>query len=362
MLANHLFGLVLLVVSGLYTSIVEATPAPSNATSRSTKLCKTPIVRREWRTLAPFERQNYLKAVQCLLTKAPLTPLSEGGVGSRYDDLVYTHNIQTWNIHFVGHFFAWHRWYVATYEKALRNECGYTGAQPYWDWTLDVPPFGVWEKSPVFDAVNGFGGNGPYIPIPDGIPAEYVVPGRTGGGCVTNGPFKNMTVRIGPQDDISGNPRCLSRDFSPYFAGRYLGWNTTAYTLAATDFGRFARRVEGEPSFEGSSIHGGGHYGVGGFWGIMGDLFNSPGDPVFFLHHANLDRVWWSWQVRNLNKRLTDISGPINYSDFTNTIGGNVTLDFKMTLGVNAKDLTVGDTMDIRGESMCYLYDNVYWY
>jgi hypothetical protein len=29
-----------------------------------------------------------------------------------------------------GHFILWHRYFVATYEKALRNECGYEGGQP----------------------------------------------------------------------------------------------------------------------------------------------------------------------------------------------------------------------------------------
>jgi tyrosinase len=24
----------------------------------------------------------------------------------------------------------------------------------------------------------------------------------------------------------------------------------------------------------------------------------SPNDPIFFLHHANIDRIWWNWQQR----------------------------------------------------------------
>ena len=32
---------------------------------------------------------------------------------------------------FQGHFLAWHRYFVAAYEKALREECSYDGAQPY---------------------------------------------------------------------------------------------------------------------------------------------------------------------------------------------------------------------------------------
>jgi tyrosinase len=27
----------------------------------------------------------------------------------------------------------------------------------------------------------------------------------------------------------------------------------------------------------------------------------SPNDPVFFLHHCNVDRIWYAWQLRNPN-------------------------------------------------------------
>lgn len=36
----------------------------------------------------------------------------------------------------------------------------------------------------------------------------------------------------------------------------------------------------------------------------------SPGDPIFWLHHTYLDKLWWEWQSKDLENRLTDISGP----------------------------------------------------
>lgn len=148
--------------------------------------------------------------------------------------------------------------------------------QSYWDWTLDLPPRGNFVDSPIFDGILGFGGNGPFVPGP----TSGSVPGRTGGGCVTNGPFKDMQVRIGPGDSVSGNPRCLTRDFSPYFAGRYLGQNVTQQALRQPSFVAFDRAIEGGPSFDLSGLHGGGHYGVGGTLGTLGDLYNSPaGEP-----------------------------------------------------------------------------------
>lgn len=75
--------------------------------------------------------------------------------------------------------------------------------------------------------------------------------------------------------------------------------------------------------------------------------------------------MWWSWQSYDLEKRLRDISGPIFLMDYDNVQGGNVTLDFEMTVGVSAPIVTVGDVMDISngcsGDGIiCYTYDDLY--
>jgi tyrosinase len=41
-----------------------------------------------------------------------------------------------------------------------------------------------------------------------------------------------------------------------------------------------------------NAIHGSIHIWVGG---TMSDASISPADPIFWLHHANLDRLWWQW-------------------------------------------------------------------
>jgi tyrosinase len=91
------------------------------------------------------------------------------------------------------HLFTAHRLYIWAYEKALRDECGYTGYQPYWNWgRYAADPI----NSPLFNGNDSsMGGNGlpsDYPGIPSmGFKAPYdMIPSAGGGGCVTTGPFK----------------------------------------------------------------------------------------------------------------------------------------------------------------------------
>lgn len=56
---------------------------------------------------------------------------------------------------------------------------------------------------------------------------------------------------------------------------------------ASTSFGSFQRRLE--------AVHGTVHIAVGGGTGTMSSA-SSPADPIFYLHHANVDRLWHQWQ------------------------------------------------------------------
>ena len=88
-----------------------------------------------------------------------------------------------------GNFLTWHRYYTWTYEQALRNECGYTGYQPYWNWgKYAANPVG----SPIFDGSDSsMSGNGEYVPHNGTAATPYTtLPPGNGGGCVTTGPFK----------------------------------------------------------------------------------------------------------------------------------------------------------------------------
>jgi tyrosinase len=39
----------------------------------------------------------------------------------------------------------------------------------------------------------------------------------------------------------------------------------------------------------------------------MGFIATEPADPVFWMHHCNIDRLWWQWQQAHpgVNPSLT---------------------------------------------------------
>lgn len=82
----------------------------------------------------------------------------------------------------------------------------------------------------------------------------------------------------------------------------------------------------------------------------MGNVPASPGDPVFFLHHAFVDRMWRKWQVKD-DSRLRQINGCAT-SDCQ-----PMTLDTKLSSNGLREDVTIGDILDINNNFMCYLYD-----
>ncbi len=59
-----------------------------------------------------------------------------------------------------------------------------------------------------------------------------------------------------------------------------------------------------------TTMHGQGHEYVGG---EMNGGSPSPNDPIFFLHHAQVDRLWAAWQEANLAS--DDEEKKVNYGN-----------------------------------------------
>lgn len=88
----------------------------------------------------------------------------------------------------------------------------------------------------------------------------------------------------------------------------------------------------------------------------MENPISSPGDPLFWLHHAFVDRLWWQWQKKDLKKRVKDISG------YTTLIepeeGGWVKTSFEDEMDMMGliPNANIGQLMHIQDGILCYDY------
>ncbi|MBW0495039.1 hypothetical protein O181_034754 [Austropuccinia psidii MF-1] len=163
----------------------------SLATSQPSSSCISPTTRREWRSLSRLERDAYRAAVTCMATK----PSSLNQTHTLYDDFAYVHTRKGDDTILTAGFFPWHRYFMLSYETALRKHCNYAGHMPYWDWTLDWADF---HASPLWDPVTGFGGDG-----------DKSAPESVGHGhCITTGPFAGLRPLY---YDRNISSHCLSR-------------------------------------------------------------------------------------------------------------------------------------------------------
>lgn len=322
------------------------------------------------------QRKAYTDAVLCLQKLPARSPSSViPGAKSRFDDFVGTHIQQAYNIHYTGTFLAWHRYFTWSYEQALRNECGYTGYQPYWDWASSGA-VGL-NKSAILDgSAYSMSGDGKYeektgdivLGGAEGLP-PLILPTGSGGGCVESGPFVNMSVNLGPVglstpgggyevngDGLGYNPRCLKRDLTDAVIRKYANATAIAYNiLKPREVYDFQMTMQGVPGSGSIGIHGGGHYAMGGDPGR--DVNTSPGDPLFYTHHGMIDRVWWIWQLLDQKERTgaKGISGTGTFLD--NPPSANTTLDTVIDLGYAAGPaVTMRDLMSTTNGPFCYTY------
>jgi tyrosinase len=83
----------------------------------------------------------------------------------------------------------------------------------------------------------------------------------------------------------------------------------------------------------------------------MGDEFNSPNEPLFFLHHANLDHLWATWEEQDL-KRL---------SDYSAQRGEAFSADTQLSMGLFGPVRSVRDVMDTQNRdgkgTLCFKYE-----
>ena len=79
-------------------------------------------------------------------------------------------------------------------------------------------------------------------------------------------------------------------------------------------------------------------------------------DPLFYLHHGWIDRLWWAWQSQDPTNRLYQLGG---YTTQSEPKSGwvNTTLNYTLYSYNILPNVTVGQVMDTEGGYLCYNYD-----
>ncbi|MFV3130556.1 tyrosinase family protein [Niveispirillum sp. KHB5.9] len=237
-------------------------------------------------------------------------------------------------------FFVWHRGYLGYVEQTIRKYSGMDDfAFPYWDWSHQpfLPP-GMFNGvlTPVADAYAKYARDldtftafikptmQSYF---NGLNASQKVQqnlrGNTDFGKLWDGVAGTNGVDIGDRafaetararyctaakPDLSPaikgycSPAEIAKDLAPVLFN--ADNENTSFTSSKTDSHNAMPR-QGVTFFSLLERwpHNNVHNFIGGVgnWpgdGPFGNMTNnlSPVDPIFFLHHANMDRLWWLWE------------------------------------------------------------------
>lgn len=203
---------------------------------------------------APFVRQNvycmtsyspalvaYKNAINAMSAKPATDPtswLAQANIHGTYSPPagMITDACQHSNLFFL----AWHRMYLYYFERIVRKASGDpTFALPYWGYS----PTGTRN-----------------LPAPFRLPAA------------------------------ASNPLYVSQRLAAINGGGNLNASAVdaGVALAALAFAGFSGSLEGTP-------HGAVHGSVGGSTGWMSFFETAAQDPIFWLHHCNIDRLWEVW-------------------------------------------------------------------
>ena len=174
-------------------------------------------------------------------------------------------------------FLPWHRMYLGLFEQMVRAEIVHLGGPADWTlpyWNYDDP------KHPEFRA----------------LPAAFLEPNLPGGQrnplfIIGASPILRGTLAMSGQQ-VAGDPevsvKCLKQPFfdaDPIGGSKGFGGGKT-----------IAQHRGGSPGELEKTPHGDIHDAVDGW---MSTFETAALDPIFWLHHANIDRLWTVWKNRN---------------------------------------------------------------
>ena len=238
-------------------AVVQATDSSSGAVLGSKALMVR--IRKNAQTLPAPERDRYLAAMGTLN--------AQGGGPYRFFRDMHT-SASNFEMHGNVGFLPWHRGYVLALERALQN-IDPAVAVPYWRFDQAAPAIFTQD----------------FMGAPNGNNAVKFRPGHALEHWVTS-----------VQSGITRNPR--------------FNLNSAAFVISET-----ATLGLGTVYADFSAMEGNPHGNAHTSFSSLSPIFSVPvavGDPLFFMLHANVDRLWAKWQNQNQH---TDSSDPDAFAD-----------------------------------------------
>ncbi|KAJ2900135.1 hypothetical protein IWW38_000675 [Coemansia aciculifera] len=279
-------------LSAAFIAIATLAGVSVNAQSQ----CSSSPLRKEIRSLSPQEWARVSGVVRAMQ--------NSGWFG--WFAFLHDQNFNT--IHGNEFFFPFHRRFVRDFES-VAQQVDSQFVLPYWDELRDY-------ANPSGSTV---------------LTGNYVGTNGQGGNCVRDGLQNNWYMSF-------PNNHCLQRQYNG--GNRINSWYSPEYIQSILS--RSTRMSQLRPAIE-FSLHGSIHLAIGG------DMVQtySPNDFIFWLHHANIDRIWSVWQTMNPNQNFWSMDGvdsngrPMGYGTLIPHY--NEPVINQMRLGVN---------------NMCFFYDN----
>lgn len=231
-------------------------------------------------------------------------------------------------------FLPWHRLFMIRLEQELQvvlNDPNF--GLPYWDWAKDRQLGSpLWTNSRL-GTNRGSIDAGPLAGL------QVRLSGRgsfSGGGFLLAHQPRSISRNAGADTDHPRLPRksdvanCLAEDV----------YDTPSWDATSTGF---RRHLEGWRSWP-VELHNLVHVWVGGDMGPG----TSPNDPVFYLNHCNVDRIWEAWMDRRPGRPYAPTG-----TQGSNSNGHNLNDAMVALLGAS---MTPADVLD---PAPWYSYDNL---
>jgi hypothetical protein len=203
-------------------------------------------------------------------------------------------------------FLPWHRGYIGWFERICREITQtHDFALPYWDWTafpnmpqqffqgvLDPANRAFFQSLNDFERVMRAPLQASWNRLTTKQRTLLELRGYASFAQLWADATKPQTLLLGPRRLNASNPGLPSN------ARKLTSVQSLRAALGPRDFASFGSARTTQHSIMGEFgalevSHNIVHDSVGG---LMGD-FMSPCDPIFWLHHANIDRIWEEWML-----------------------------------------------------------------